>query len=386
MTVADRERRARIWLSGVFEPGDPVAAKLLAQFPATAVLERILAATDGDETRFADWRARAQQADDERLLAAATEVGARYVCPGDPEWPGSLADLDTHGSDHGAGRWNPAPLGLWLRGTAELATATEQAVAIVGSRAATGYGEQVARDLAFGCGGQGWTVVSGGAYGIDAAAHEGALARGRPTVAVLAGGVDRPYPAGNAGLLRQIADSGLLVSEAAPGAAPTKSRFLVRNRLIAALSAGTVVVEAALRSGSLSTARWARDLGRSVMGVPGLVTSMASAGVHELLREPETVLVTDADEIVEQVAPIGSEARGRRSGAARAEDSLSADGRRVLDGVPIGWAVPAETVAREAGVRASVAAEELRELERRGLVERCGRGWALATPSTAKGG
>jgi DNA processing protein len=378
--MADAERRARVWLSGVFEPGDPVAAKLLAGFPARAVLERILAADEHEQTRFADWRARALQVDDDRLLTAAAQVGARFVVAGDPDWPASLADLDTHGRTHDSGRWNPAPLGLWLRGSASLAPATEQAVAIVGSRAATGYGEQAARELAFGCGGHGWTVVSGGAYGIDAAAHEGALARGRPTVAVLAGGVDRPYPSGNAGLLREIADAGLLVSEAAPGAAPTKSRFLVRNRLIAALSAGTVVVEAALRSGSLSTARWARDLGRTVMGVPGLVTSMASAGVHQLLREPETVLVTDASEIVEQVAPIGSELPARPSGPARAEDSLSADARRVLDGVPSGWAVPAETVAREAGVRASVAAEGLRELERRGLVERCGRGWALASP------
>jgi DNA processing protein len=155
---------------------------------------------------------------------------------------------------------------------------------------------------------------------------------------------------------------------------------LVRNRLIAALSAGTVVVEAARRSGSLSTARWARDLGRSVMGVPGMVTSMASAGVHELLREPGTMLVTEASEVVAQVGPIEPAAHERRSVGDRAEDDLRADTRRVLDGVPAGWAVPAETVAREAGVRPSAAAAELRELERRGLVVRCGRGWALASP------
>jgi DNA processing protein len=377
MTVDERERRARVWLSAVFEPGDPVAAKLLDQFPACAVLERIVEARDDERSRFADWRERARQVDDERLLDDADQVGARYICPGDTEWPTALADLDTHG---GGGRWNPAPLGLWVRGAGQLAPLVARAVAIVGSRAATAYGEQVARDLAFGCGGSGWAVVSGGAYGIDAAAHQGALARDRPTVAVLAGGVDRPYPAGNSGLLREIAESGLLVSEAAPGAAPTKSRFLVRNRLIAALSAGTVVVEAALRSGSLSTARWARDLGRSVMGVPGPVTSMASAGVHELLRQPETVLVTEAAEVTEQVSPIGSEAVGRKTGPDRIEDSLSGAAREVLDGVPAGWAAPVETVARHAGVRASAASEVLRELERRGLVERHGRGWALATP------
>jgi DNA processing protein len=377
VTPDERERRARIWLSAVFEPGDPVAAKLMAQFPATAVLERVLAARDDDQTRFADWRARARQTDDERLLAEAASVGARYVGRGDAEWPATLFDLDTHGA---GGRWNPAPLGLWVRGSGSLAGLVDQAVAIVGSRAATAYGEQVARDLAFGCAGHGWTVISGGAYGIDAAAHHGALARGRPTVSVLAGGVDRPYPVGNAGLFREIADSGLLVSEAAPGAAPTKSRFLVRNRLIAALSRGTVVVEAALRSGSLSTARWARDLGRAVMGVPGPVTSMASAGVHELLREPEAVLVTEAAEVIEQVAPIGGGAGGRKTGPERAEDALSDAARRVLDGVPAGWGAPAQTVAREAGLRASVVASELRELERRGLVERRGAGWTLAAP------
>jgi DNA processing protein len=377
MTAGEPERRARIWLSAVFEPGDPVAAKLMGQFPATSVLERILTARAAEQTRFADWSARARQTDDERLLSAAAQAGARWTGPGDAEWPPALGDLDTRG---GGGRWNPAPLGLWLRGGGELPALVEQAVAIVGSRAATAYGEQVARDLAFGCGGHGWTVVSGGAYGIDAAAHEGAIARGRPTVAILAGGVDRPYPAGNAGLLREIAGHGLLVSEAPPGSAPTKSRFLVRNRLIAALSRGTVVVEAALRSGSLSTARWARDLGRSVMGVPGPVTSMASAGVHQLLREPESVLVTDAAEVIEQVAPIGAIAGGRKTGPERAEDALSEAARRVLDGVPAGWGSTEETVAREAGVRASVAAGELRELERRGLVERRGRGWALTPP------
>jgi DNA processing protein len=382
----DAERRARIWLSGVFEPGDPVAAKLLAQFPATAVLERILTAAPNEQSRFADWSGRARQIDDERLLAAAATVSARFVGPDDPEWPLGLADLDTHGGGDGTARWSPAPLGLWLRGEAQLAGVVENAVAIVGSRAATAYGQQVARDVAFGCSGRGCAVVSGGAYGIDAAAHEGALVRERPTVAVLAGGIDRLYPAGNSGLLREIAASGLLVSEAPPGAAPTKSRFLVRNRLIAAFSSGTVVVEAALRSGSLSTARWARDLGRSVMGVPGPVTSMASAGVHELLREPESVLVTDAADVIAQLAPLSTEVSGRKVGPDRAEDTLSPQARRVLDGVPSGWAVPVDTVAREAGVRASTASHELRELERRGLVTRCGRGWALASPTGSKRG
>jgi DNA processing protein len=372
------ERRARVWLSAVFEPGDPVAARLMAQFPARLVLERILASADDEESRFADWRGRARRTDDEAVLRDADEVGARFVCPGDDEWPTALADLDVR---QGGSRWNPSPLGLWLRGGGRLSALVERAVAIVGSRAATAYGEQLARDLGYGCSAHGLTVVSGGAYGIDAAAHRGALARGRPTVAVLAGGVDRLYPAGNAGLLREITASGLLVSEAAPRATPSKSRFLVRNRLIATLTLGTVVVEAALRSGSLSTARWARDLGRSVMGVPGPVTSMASAGVHELLREPEAVLVTDAAEVIEQTTPIGTHPAPPKTGLRRRHDALSLVARQVLDGVPAGYGAPAEAVAREAGVRGSIAEAELRELERRGLVSRAGRGWTLSPPT-----
>jgi DNA processing protein len=374
MIEAD-ERRARLWLCGVFEPGDPVAAKLMAQFPARAVLDRILAASDDESSRFADWRQRARGTDDQALARAADAVGARFVCPGDDEWPPALADLDTH-SD--APRWNPSPLGLWVRGAGRLSALTESAVAVVGSRAATAYGEHVSRDIAFGCAAAGLTVVSGGAYGIDAAAHQGALARGAATVAVLAGGVDRSYPAGNAGLLRDIAASGLLVSEAAPGAAPSKTRFLVRNRLIAALSRGAVVVEAALRSGSLSTARWARDLGRSVMGVPGPVTSMTSAGVHELLRQPEAVLVTDASEVVEQVSALGAAAAPVKTGGVRIDDGLQPEQRQVLDGLPAGLGAPTESIARAAGLRAATVAAHLRELERRGLVVRAGRGWALA--------
>ena len=195
-------------------------------------------------------------------------------------------------------------------------------MAIVGARASTDYGDHVSGSLAAGCVARGWSIVSGGAYGIDAAAHRGALAGGGTTVAVLASGIDRLYPAGHGGLLDEVAATGLLVSEAAPGCPPSRSRFLVRNRLIAALSQGTVVVEAALRSGSLNTARWARDLSRPLMGVPGPVTSMMSAGVHELLRQPETVLVTDADEVLELVSPIGTTPAPVKQGPVGDRDAL----------------------------------------------------------------
>ena len=155
----------------------------------------------------------------------------------------------------------------------------DRSVAIVGSRASTAYGEHVAGELGHQLAERGWTVVSGGAFGIDAAAHRGALAAEAPTVAVLACGVDRPYPAAHGALLHRIAETGLLVSEWPPGAAPHRHRFLVRNRLIAALTRGTVVVEAAARSGAQATARRARKLGRQVLVVPGPVTSAMSVGL-----------------------------------------------------------------------------------------------------------
>jgi len=173
----------------------------------------------------------------------------------------------------------------------------------------------------------------------------------------------------------------LLVSEAAPGCAPSRSRFLVRNRLIAALSRGTVVVEAALRSGSLNTARWARDLGRALMGVPGPVTSMMSAGVHEMLRQPESVLVTDADEILELVAPIGSEPAPIKQGPASERDSLDEVGRRLLDAVPKVAAAPAASIATVAEMAPSEALGRLAELGERGLVIRVGGGWRLPPSS-----
>jgi DNA processing protein len=209
------------------------------------------------------------------------------------------------------------------------------------------------------------------------AAHRGALATEGPTIAVLASGIDRLYPVGHGGLLSEIATTGLLVSEAAPGCAPSRSRFLVRNRLIAAMSAGTVVVEAALRSGSLNTARWARDIGRMLMGVPGPVTSMMSAGVHEMLRQPESVLVTDADEVLELVSPIGSELTPVKQGPVLPRDGLEPASRRILEAVPKVVAAPAGSIATIAGIAPSEALGRLGELAQQGLVVRVSSGWRL---------
>ncbi len=239
----------------------------------------------------------------------------------------------------------------------------------------------MAGDLAFGCAAKGFVPISGGAYGIDAAAHRGALARERPTVAVLAGGVDRLYPAGNSALLTQVCRDGLVVSEAAPGCAPTKYRFLVRNRLIAALAAGTVVVEAAVRSGSLNTARWARDLGRGVMGVPGPVTSMRSAGVHELLRQPETLLVTDAQEVIEHISPVGQGLAPHKQEPATWRDGLPRSTQAVLDAVPVMTAAPALSIARVAGESHHVVVEALSLLTTLGAIIDDGQRWRMAGPS-----
>ena len=213
--------------------------------------------------------------------------GIRLVCPGDPEWPSQLDVL-------GDGR----PWGLWVRGQVDLRFACLRSVSIVGTRAATAYGIHVTTELAAALAERGWTVVSGGAFGIDSQAHRGALAAEGVTVAVLPSGLDVPYPRSHHELFEAIAAQGALVSEQPPGRTPTRPGFLVRNRLIAALSRGTVLVEAALRSGALNTARHARDQNRPLMAVPGPVTSLASAGCHLAIRDWGAVCVTGVHDVL----------------------------------------------------------------------------------------
>ncbi len=177
-------------------------------------------------------------------------------------------------------------------------------MSIVGSRAATGYGAHVASEIAADLAEQGWAVVSGGAYGIDAAAHRGALAARGVTIAILACGLDQPYPAGHAALFTDVAGDGLVVSEWPPGRRPARVRFLIRNRTIAALTCGTVVVEAGERSGALNTAGHAAELGQPLMAVPGPVTSAQSAGCHRIIREWDATCVTCAADVIEMVSPL----------------------------------------------------------------------------------
>nr|WP_242438693.1 DNA-processing protein DprA [Streptomyces sp. CB00455] len=370
---------ARAALTRVLEPGDEHGGRWLREYGAVGLI-RLLTGREGRSRapggvgaeRLAGYRRRAALADPRRDLELAAASGSRFVCPGAAEWPTQLDDLG-----------DARPVGLWLRGGTNLRTWALRSVAVVGARACTPYGAHMAQTLAAGLAELGWVVVSGAAYGIDAAAHRGALASGGATAAVLACGVDVAYPRGHAGLLDRIAGQGLVLGELAPGSHPTPSRFVLRNRVIAALTRGTVVVEAAHRSGSLVTARRAQQLGRLTMGVPGPATSGLSAGVHELLRG-EAALVTDAAEVVELVGAIGELAPERR-GPVLPRDLLDPESARVLEALPAGRAVHAGDVARASGNATDDVIGRLYELHSLGFVERQGDGWQLSR-RTPQGG
>jgi DNA processing protein len=223
--------------------------------------------------------------------------------------------------------------------------------------------------------------VSGGAFGIDAAAHRAALAAGGLTVAVLACGIDRPYPAGNAALFERVAESGVLVSEWPPGAEPLRHRFLIRNRVIAAATRGTVVVEAAARSGASQTMSRVLALNRIAMVVPGPVTSAMSVGCHELLREhPQTRLVTGLSQVLEEVGRIGEYLAEPPSGRRHARDSLDEESALVLEAVPRRGAADAEELAARAGVGLRTVLRKLSVLEMTGLIVRRADGGVALAP------
>ncbi|MFD5230980.1 DNA-processing protein DprA [Streptomyces qaidamensis] len=362
------ELLARVLLTRVIEPGDEAGGRWVRELGVAEVVRRLgegrtpLPGASG--TRWAGLVARAQAARPRRDLEAARDAGVRFVSPGDAEWPGQLDDLG-----------DARPLGLWVRGRPSLRMWALRSVAVVGARACTEYGAHMAATLAAGLAEQGWVVVSGGAYGVDGAAHRGALGAGGATVAVLACGVDRPYPRGHTQLISRIAEQGLVIGELPPGDHPTPSRFILRNRVIAALTRGTVVVEAAHRSGSLVTARAAQRLGRHTMGVPGPATSGLSAGVHDLLRG-EAALVTDVADVVELVGDIGELAPDRR-GPVLPRDLLEPATRQVLAALPGRGAARPDEIARSAQTAQDDAIARLYELRALGYVERHGDGWKL---------
>lgn len=303
--LAADERTARIILATVSEPGDAVTGRMIRTVGATetvtrAVADEVPVGPDGDtwQRRLAP-RLDATQV--RRVLAETERHGMRVLIPGDEDWPASVNALGDH-----------TPVALWAKGdTNLLAGPVWDRLTVTGARASTGYGEHVTAELVQSAVSDARTVLSGGAYGIDGAAHRAALASDGSTVAVIAGGLDRPYPAGHTELLGRVADEGLLLSEVPPGAAPTRWRFLQRGRLLAALSGAVVIAEAGYRSGSLHTAARAMELGRPVGAVPGPLTSAVSAGCHRLLRDGFGSIITGYDDIRELL-------HGVRDGAHRA--------------------------------------------------------------------
>jgi DNA processing protein len=328
------------------------------------------------------WRVRLSELPTPDEMLAFRKSGIRLITPGDSEWPGQLADLE-----------DDQPYALWLRGNADLRFSCLRSVAIVGSRAATAYGSYVAAEFAASVAARGLAVVSGGAFGVDAAAHRGALGADGVTVAVLACGVDMAYPTAHEELFDAIAAQGVLVSEWPPGQRVSRLRFLVRNRVIAALATGTLVVEASQRSGAVNTARYARDLRRRLMAVPGPVTSDLSAGCHQVIREWQATLVTSAAEVVEHLSPVGASppaetptaepgtdarpAGRRQEPAVLPRDLLDLESARVLDAMPSRGGMGTVRVAQRAGLAPATAATLLGQLAAGGFIERCDEGWRL---------
>ena len=370
-------RRARLALSILCEPGDPRLPGLLAAHTPVQLVDAIR--TDqrlGPDPWPASWTHRCQSLDRrlDKVERLADAAGLRWVIPGDRAWPDGLDDLDHVEPLHGA---TGAPLGLWTRGVGNLATLSASSVAVVGARDCTPYGAEAASEIAADAAAAGVTVVSGAAFGIDASAHRGALAMGRATVAVLACDAGTDYPRAHAALLSRIAEGGLIVSEQPPGQVPTKARFLSRNRLIAGLAGGTVVVEARRRSGSLNTLHWADRLGRPTMAVPGPVTSQQSGGTHQAVRDGKAVLVTGGSDVLAELAGIGAAEPEQVAAPVTEFDRLPAAAQRALDALSWHGATPARDVAVSADLGPHDVAKALVLLARRGLAERTSDGWVL---------
>jgi DNA processing protein len=370
---------ARAYLSRVAEPPATAVARLVERVGpvrAAALVRR--GAEVGPDALDADvlsaTRARRETDRAEADLALLADLGGRLLVPEDPGWP----TLALCGFAPAAARGIEdmvAPLALWTRGPLDLADAPRSAVAMVGARAASDYGVWVARDWAAGLADRGLRVVSGAALGIDGAALRGALAAGGETLAVLACGIDRPYPPTHTTLIAHLAERGLVVSEYPPGVTPGRHRFLVRNRLVAALAAGTLVVEAAARSGAMRTAVVARELGRALMVVPGPVTSALSLGCHELARREGTSVVGRVEHVVEEVGAVGDDLAPLPWSPARPTDGLDADTLAVHEAFPFAAARTAERLAEDSGVDPRAIATHLTDLEARGLVWREGDRW-----------
>lgn len=359
------ERVARVVLSSLVEPGLAGPAALVAEHGAEAALREVQRRNLG--------RAGLDPGEVPPMVAAMAARGVRLLVPGDPEWPSQVEDLPE------------PPLCLWVRGPLDLRAAALRSVAVVGSRACTAYGERATTQIAGGLADLAWSVVSGAAFGIDAAAHRAALGVQGATVAVLAGGVDVPYPRAHEPLLGRIGDVGAVVSEGPPGSQPLRHRFLARNRLIAALSRGTVVVEAAHRSGALATAARAHELGRVVMAVPGPITSMASSGTNRLLHDQTARAVSSPEQVLPLLTGDGS-ARSETAGSGGWAPG-GVTGEREAPAGPLGEVLSAlprrggrsvEEVAARTGLPQIACLAHLGVLELQGHARRASAGWRRA--------
>lgn len=388
--MTDTERIARAALSRLMEPQDAAGLALVRVAGATDALriatgqlasgpqlERDVTAVLADNggagswpglsAALKRWAPRIPDLAPERDLATMRRIGGRMIIPSDDLWPQQLADLGLH-----------EPLCLWWRGLEHHLPPAAKSVALVGSRDSTSYGASVTGDLAYSLAQRGFTIVSGGAYGIDAHAHRAALAGAgdiMPTIAVMAGGVDRFYPSGNEDLLRAVANQGAVLAEVPPGSAPTRYRFLQRNRLIAALASVTVVVEARWRSGALNTAHHAETLGRAVGAVPGSVHSANSAGCHRLIREGGAVCVTDAGEVAELASPSGESLTEPMPGQPADHDGLTLEDLILLDALPLRSTSSIEKLTSVAGLSADSVRAGLGRLGLLGLAESERGGW-----------
>ena len=392
---------ARVAWSSLTEPGDAVAGELVTALGAERALGLVVeaceaaeedgsgaliaacaeAGVDGAEdpdtfrpvvrSALDRWRPRLGRSDVGDVIAAGRNVGARLLVPGADGWPGSVDDLGPH-----------APLVLWRRAASAEALPS---LAVVGSRANTVAGAEAAAEITSTAADAGCAIISGGAYGIDAVAHRVAIAAGAPTVAVLAGGIDQLYPAGNVDLLRNVARQGALLAESPPGTRPTRWRFLARNRLIAALGDATVVVEAGARSGALNTAHHAGQLGRPVFAVPGAFSSSASVGCHRLVAQGRAQLVVHprdpADAALAGILPVGAGA-GAGAGAGVVDEPLAGarldpEVLRVLDALGR-RAMSDHDVAVRSGMSLAEVADALALAQLQGLVTHTSGGWVRA--------
>jgi DNA processing protein len=370
--MTDQAARAWAYLSRVAEPPCPELRALARRIGPVEAAERV---RTGDVEDVIARRVEARREIDcaEKDLETLDRMGGRLITADDDEWP-LLAFTPFRGVTERSDAHEP--MVLWAAGPARLDEISHRAGAIVGTRAATAYGEFVAADLAAGLATRDAAVVSGGAFGIDGAAHRAALAADGVTVAVLAGGIDVPYPAAHAAMLRRVRESGLVISEYPPGERPARHRFLTRNRLVAALGGATVVVEAGARSGAANTAAWARALGRPVCAVPGPVTSSASVGCHALLRAGANV-ITRTEDLVELIGHAGELAPDEPRPAS-ALDGLGETDKRVYDALPARAARTADEIAVAAGLPPTQVLGPLAVLELSGLVVRCEGRWKLA--------